>query len=79
MKSTNSVKPLKINTTSASRSGGLVTRFLNRPLVVANLVLVAMLSFGTFSYAETPLLPGTSIIVMGLDKELGKLEQLVKG
>lgn len=33
----------------------------------------------THPQAETKLLPGTAIIVMGLDHELNKLEQLVKG
>lgn len=33
----------------------------------------------THPTAETQLMPGTSIIVMGLDEELNKLEELVKG
>ena len=33
----------------------------------------------THPSADTKLLPGTAIIVMGLDEELNKLEQLVKG
>jgi Trk K+ transport system NAD-binding subunit len=33
----------------------------------------------THPAADTKLLPGTAIIVMGLDSELNKLEQLVKG